>query len=108
MARLDLIATYIVTSRRNGTLYLGVTSDLVHRGLQHRTGAFTVFSSAYGCTILVWWEHYGDLASAIAREKQLKKWRRAWKIALIEERNPQWRDLYEDFLQPPPPTFLDP
>jgi alkanesulfonate monooxygenase SsuD/methylene tetrahydromethanopterin reductase-like flavin-dependent oxidoreductase (luciferase family) len=59
------------------------------------------FAAKYGCTSLVWWEQHGDMPSAIRREKKLKAWRRAWKIALIEGRNPEWRDLYEDFLLPP-------
>jgi len=100
MARYDLIAVYLMASRRNGTLYLGVTSDLLARGAQHRSGAFEGFAAKYGCTRLVWFEPCPDMAGAIAREKELKKWRRAWKMALIEEANPQWLDLYEDFLLP--------
>jgi len=100
MARYDFIAVYLMASKRNGTLYLGVTSDLMQRGLEHREGRFEGFSRKYGCTLLVWWEQHGDLATAIAREKELKKWRRAWKLALIEKDNPQWRDLYEDLLLP--------
>jgi len=100
MARYDFIAVYLMASRRNGTLYLGVTSNLLERGAQHRRGDFGGFSARYGCTRLVWFERTPDMTSAIAREKQLKKWRRAWKLALIEEANPQWLDLYEDFLLP--------
>ena len=100
MARYDFIATYLMTSARNGTLYLGVTSDLLTRGAQHRRGEFEGFSAKYGCNRLVWFEQYSDMATAIAREKQIKSWRRAWKIALIETRNPQWLDLYEDLLLP--------
>lgn len=100
MARYDQIAVYLMASRRNGTLYLGVTSDLLQRGLDHRDGRFPGISRKYGCTLLVWWEPHDDMPSAIAREKELKKWRRAWKLALIETANPQWRDLYEDLLLP--------
>ncbi|MBX3431312.1 MAG: GIY-YIG nuclease family protein [Hyphomonadaceae bacterium] len=100
MARYEFIAVYLMTSGRNGTLYLGVTSDLMQRGLEHREGRFPGFSREHGCKLLVWWEQHGDLATAIAREKEIKKWRRAWKLALIEKDNPQWRDLYEDLLLP--------
>lgn len=100
MARLDFIAVYLMASRRNGTLYLGVTSDLMNRGLEHREGRFEGFSKDHGRKLLVWWEEHGDLATAIAREKAIKKWRRDWKLALIEKANPQWRDLYEDLLLP--------
>lgn len=100
MARYDLIAVYLMANKRNGTLYLGVTSDLLNRGLQHRDGRIPGFSQKYGCKMLVWWEQHGEMAAAIAREKDIKKWRRAWKLALIEDSNPQWRDLYEDFLLP--------
>jgi len=107
MARYDFIAVYIVASKRNGTLYLGVTSDLQQRGLDHREGRISGFSARYSCKLLVWFEQHVDMPSAIARETEVKKWRRAWKLALIEKTNPQWRDLYEDFLRPPLPTFLD-
>ncbi|MBT9446478.1 MAG: GIY-YIG nuclease family protein [Hyphomonadaceae bacterium] len=89
-----------MASRRNGTLYLGVTSNLLDRGAQHRRGTFEGVSAKHGCMLLAWFERWPDMASAIAREKELKKWRRAWKIALIEQANPQWLDLYEDFLLP--------
>jgi putative endonuclease len=100
MARHDLLAVYIVASKRNGTLYLGVTSDLLARGLDHREGRVPGFSKRYGCKLLVWWEQQDDMTSAIAREKDIKKWRRQWKLNLIERANPQWRDLYEDLLLP--------
>ncbi|MET0183747.1 MAG: GIY-YIG nuclease family protein [Caulobacterales bacterium] len=100
MARYDLIAVYIVTNGRNGTLYLGVTSDLLNRGLEHREGRVAGFSRKHGCTMLAWWERHSDIATAISREKELKKWRRSWKLDLIEQCNPQWRDLYDDFLLP--------
>ncbi len=86
---------YLLASKKHGTLYLGVTtSDIVRRGYEHRTKAVDGFTSRYGVDKLVWFEVYDDIATAIAREKQLKKWRRDWKIRLIEEQNPQWLDLY--------------
>ena len=100
MARDDFIAVYIMASRRNGTLYTGVTSDLLTRESQHRKGHIPGFAAKYACKILVWWEQHSDMESAIAREKDIKDWRRAWKLALIEKNNPTWRDLYEDFLLP--------
>ncbi|USA40941.1 GIY-YIG nuclease family protein [Pelagerythrobacter marinus] len=86
---------YIVASKRNGTLYLGVTSDLPTRIWQRRTGAGDGFSKKYGCTRLVWFEHFDNLHDAREREWQMKKWKRAWKIELIEKSNPQWRDLWD-------------
>lgn len=100
MARYDFIAVYLMASRRNGTLYLGVTSDLLTRVAQHRRHAFEGFSARYDCTRLVWFERMPDMRAAIAREKQLKHWRRTWKLALIEAENPQWLDLYDDLLLP--------
>jgi putative endonuclease len=84
---------YLMASRRNGTLYLGVTNDLVRRVYQHKTKAIPGFTSRYGVDRLVWFESYDDPTTAITRDKELKKWRRAWKIRLIEESNPNWRDL---------------
>lgn len=89
---------YIMASKRNGTLYVGVTSDLMRRVYQHRSGEVEGFTSRYGVRDLVYYEQAGDAESAIHREKQLKSWRREWKIALIEESNPSWRDLYQDLL----------
>ncbi|MEQ1817233.1 MAG: GIY-YIG nuclease family protein [Terricaulis sp.] len=106
MSRYEFIAVYLVTNERNGTLYLGVTANLIQRAHQHREGEFKGFSRDHGCTQLVWFEQHSEMMAAIAREKAIKKWRRAWKIALIEKLNPQWRDLYADFSNPPPPTFL--
>jgi putative endonuclease len=97
MARYDFIAVYIMASARNGTLYIGVTSDLPGRVYLHRIEKAPGFTQKYRCKLLVWWEQFTDMPSAIAREKELKKWRRAWKLRLIEERNPDWRDLYLDF-----------
>ncbi len=86
---------YIMASRRNGTLYIGVTSDLLARAHQHRNKLIEGFTREYSCTLLVWFEGHGDIEAARARELQMKKWKRAWKIELIERENPQWRDLYD-------------
>ena len=88
-------AVYIMASRRNGTLYVGVTNDLARRVHEHRNGGGATFTRKYGVTRLVWCERYADINEAIAREKQLKKWERAWKLELIEAMNPDWADLYE-------------
>ena len=90
--------TYIMASQRNGTIYIGVTSDLPQRAWQHRTGAIPGFTTRYACKLLVWFETHPDMPTAIAREKQLKAGSRARKLALIEAENPTWRDLYEDIL----------
>ncbi|MBI5221071.1 MAG: GIY-YIG nuclease family protein [Candidatus Liptonbacteria bacterium] len=87
---------YILASKRNGTLYTGVTNDLIKRVGQHKADIAEGFTRRYGVHILVYYEQTTDINSAIAREKQIKKWRRAWKINLIEKENPGWRDLYED------------
>ncbi len=86
---------YIMSSRRNGTLYLGVTSDLPGRVHQHRTGMIAGFSKRYGCRTLVWYEAHDDIQDARARELQMKKWKRGWKLQAIEEMNPDWHDLFE-------------
>jgi putative endonuclease len=86
---------YLMASKKHGTLYLGVTSDLSQRVHQHRTKAFSGFSARYGVDRLVWSEEYDDISEAIAREKDIKKWRRDWKIRLIEQANPNWLDLGE-------------
>ena len=85
---------YIMASRRNGTLYIGVTSNLVQRVWQHKQGLVEGFTRKYGVKMLVYFEPHETAESAITREKQLKKWERAWKIKLIEQSNPEWRDLY--------------
>ncbi|MCA1387639.1 GIY-YIG nuclease family protein [Bradyrhizobium sp. IC3123] len=85
---------YILASKKHGTLYIGVTNDLVRRVYQHRTKTVPGFTSKYGIDKLVLFEIYDDAVSAIAREKELKKWRRDWKTRLIEEQNPNWDDLY--------------
>jgi putative endonuclease len=87
---------YLLASDRNGTLYRGVTRDLVRRVHQHKTKATPGFTSRYNVQRLVWFETYDDPTNAIAREKEIKKWRRAWKMRLIEEANPTWRDRYEE------------
>ena len=87
---------YILASERNGTLYVGVTNDLARRVQEHRKGVVPGFTRTYGVTQLVHAEPHDDIRIAIEREKRLKKWRRAWKLALIEEGNPGWRDLYFD------------
>ncbi|MEP6830619.1 MAG: GIY-YIG nuclease family protein [Rhizomicrobium sp.] len=84
---------YMLASRRNGTLYVGVTNDLGHRVAEHKTKAVPGFTKRYGVDILVWHEAHGDISDAIAREKQIKGWNRAWKIQLIEKDNSGWNDL---------------
>ena len=96
MRERGIIAVYIVASGRNGTLYIGVTSDLAKRAWEHRTSAVPGFAARYGCTRLVWYEVHEDMRMAIAREKSLKRYLRAWKLGLIEETNPTWRDLYDE------------
>jgi putative endonuclease len=91
-------AVYIVASKRNGTLYTGVTSNLSHRVWQHREAALRGFTARYGCKRLVWYEFYDTMLNAIAREKQLKAGSRKRKLSLIETMNPEWRDLYEQLL----------
>ena len=85
---------YIMASRRNGTLYIGVTSDLAGRVYQHREGLVAGFTRRYDCKLLVWYQAFDDLDAARHRELQMKEWKRAWKLRLIEEMNPQWQDLY--------------
>ena len=92
---LTMYWVYILASRRHGTLYIGVTSDLVRRVYEHKNKLIKGFTSQYGVARLVWFEGYDDPTSAITREKELKKWRREWKVNLIEQDNPNWDDLYE-------------
>jgi len=87
---------YILASCRNGTLYVGVTSNLVTRIWQHRNDLIDGFTRKYHIHILVYYEVHREISQAITREKQLKKWRRAWKLALIERHNPEWRDLWDE------------
>ena len=91
-------AVYILASKRNGTLYIGVTSDLVKRIWQHKNDVAEGFTKKYGVHTLVYFEMHADMAEAIRREKQLKTWNRAWKIKLIEKENPQWRDLWPELV----------
>ncbi|MBV9510847.1 MAG: GIY-YIG nuclease family protein [Caulobacteraceae bacterium] len=86
---------YIVASRRNGTIYIGMTDNLAQRIWQHKTKAFPGFTARYGCDQLVWYEACDSREGAFLRERQLKEWRRSWKLMLIEEANPTWADLYE-------------
>ena len=87
---------YLLASERNGTLYIGMTSNLPQRIWQHKNKVFEGFTERYDVIRLVWYAEFGTAEAAITREKQLKKWNRAWKKRLIEEQNPTWRDLYDD------------
>ncbi|MGE0152760.1 MAG: GIY-YIG nuclease family protein [Reyranellaceae bacterium] len=89
---------YMLASKTNGTLYVGVTNDLSRRVFEHREKAVSGFTSKYGVTRLVWFEAFDSAEAAIQHEKRLKRWRREWKIQLIEKANPAWRDLYEELL----------
>lgn len=91
-------AVYMLASGYNGTLYIGTTSDLIARIAQHKQGIFEGFSKSYNIHNLVYFEMHDSMDSTILREKQLKKWNRAWKVNLIEKNNPHWRDLYQDLL----------
>jgi putative endonuclease len=88
----------MLASGRYGTLYIGVTSDLIRRVWQHREGLADGFTKKYGVKQLFWFETHSDIVQAITREKQLKEWRRAWKLELIHQHNPLWRDLYGDLV----------
>ena len=89
-------AVYIVANRYRGTIYIGVTSELWTRICAHKNRTTPGFTSKYGATMLVWYEHRLNMDTAIRREKQLKAWKRDWKIELIEKMNPEWRDLHEE------------
>jgi putative endonuclease len=89
---------YIMASKRNGTLYIGVTNDLIRRTFEHKNDLMEGFTKKYKVHSLVFFEECSNVESVIMREKQLKKWNRAWKLRLIEQTNPQWRDLYEDLV----------
>jgi putative endonuclease len=99
---------YIMASRRNGTLYVGVTNDVVRRAQEHREGRALGFTKKYGVKTLVYFEVFEDVNVAIQRETRIKKWKRAWKIALIEKENPDWLDLYEGLtsIQAPPHLLI--
>jgi putative endonuclease len=88
---------YILASQRNGTLYIGVTNDLVRRTWEHREDLVQGFTAKYAVHLLAWYETHESIEAAITREKQLKKWNRDWKLRLIEEMNPTWKDLYLEF-----------
>jgi putative endonuclease len=88
---------YILASQRNGTLYTGYTDELFRRVTEHKAHALPGFTSKYAVTLLVWFEEHESRESAFAHERRIKKWRRAWKLELIERLNPSWRDLFSDF-----------
>ena len=104
-----LYFVYILASKRNGTLYVGITNDLIRRVGEHKSGKVEGFTKKYNVHRLVYSEAFDNPNDAIAYEKRLKRWRRVWKLKLIEERNPQWRDLSEDFnaLSLPSPSFAE-
>jgi len=89
---------YVLASQRNGTLYIGVTSDLIKRIWEHKNHLVEGFTQKYNVHQLVYFEQHQDMLAAITREKQLKKWNRAWKLALIEKTNPDWRDLWPEIV----------
>ena len=89
---------YILASKRNGTLYVGVTSDLIKRVYQHKNDLVEGSTKKYSVHALVWFEVHDDIREAIQREQQIKFWQRAWKMRLIEETNPEWSDLYDDLI----------
>jgi len=91
-------AVYILASERNGTLYIGVTSNLQKRAWEHKNDLVEGFTKRYGVHRLVYYELHEEMVSAIRREKQMKKWNRAWKLELIERQNPGWRDLWEGII----------
>jgi putative endonuclease len=90
---------YIMANRKNGTIYIGVTSDLPKRIWEHREGVVAGFTRKYGCKLLVWFEAFDDVQQARQRELQMKEWKRAWKIKLIEERNLDWNDLFSTLFE---------
>jgi len=91
-------AVYILTSQKNGTLYIGVTSDLVKRVWEHKNNLVKGFTEKYAVHQLVWYEQHEDMITAIEKEKKLKNWHRKWKLDLIEQSNPKWKDLYDDIV----------
>jgi len=96
---LKIYYVYILASKRNGTLYTGVTNDLLRRVYEHKNDLVEGFIKRYGVHMLVYYEHCDSAESAIQREKRLKSWHRKWKIRLIEETNPEWKDLYEEIIR---------
>ncbi len=105
-----LYATYLMASKLYGTLYIGVTGDIITRSTQHRNDEIAGFTRRYGIHRLVWFEYFGEIDAAIQREKTMKKWKRDWKINLIERENPHWDDLYPNFLKVSntPPSLSSP
>jgi putative endonuclease len=99
MGHYPFIAVYLMTSGRNGTFYIGVTSDLWARVLAHKQGRFEGFSKTHGCTRLVWFRRFDLLVEAIPFEKAFKRWRRRWKLREIEQENPDWRDLSDGWYE---------
>ena len=95
---LNCYYVYILTSKRNGTLYIGVTNNLIRRIYEHKNGLIKGFTNKYSVHKLVYYQQCENVESAIQREKQLKVWHRSWKIRLIEETNPEWKDLYDDII----------
>lgn len=93
MPRYHFIAVYIIANRKQGALYTGVTSDLPSRMALHKIGRGSAFAAEYGCDRLIWFMRYPEMRPAIQHEKRIKRWKRQWKIELIEEANPDWRDL---------------
>ncbi len=87
---------YLIASKRNGTLYLGMTNELIRRVYEHKNKITKGFTDRYDVSQLVWFEVHSDATSAITREKQIKEWKREWKLNLIEKQNPHWRDLYDE------------
>jgi putative endonuclease len=98
MRREETSAVYMVANRKHGTLYIGVTTDLISRVVDHREGRIPGFTKTYGCKRLVWFEAHDSISAAIQREKSLKRWPRDWKTNLIERDNPHWDDLFEAML----------
>ena len=98
----EMFYVYIITNRRNGTLYIGQTEDIGARMEQHQNGIFKGFAHKYGCTRLVWFEEHPTRDSAFRRERQMKAWRRSWKIELIEKANPHWLDISQMKVWPLP------
>lgn len=90
---------YMLASKRNGTLYTGITNDLIRRVYEHKEGIVQGFTRKYDVTRLVYYEETNDVTEAITREKRIKKWNRRWKIDLIEQHNPGWKDLYNDLIK---------
>ena len=89
---------YILASQRNGTLYIGVTNDITRRVYEHKNNLIEGFTKKYKVHLLVYFEEFQNVEAAITREKQLKRWKRSWKLRLIETENPEWNDLYQEFI----------